>query len=167
MRAGVVVPHIDPDRGVCSEIDDAPLRVVRIGVVTLVGFEEDGIVVVALEAVAVHVKEFMPRRVDELVHDEVVGRRGRGRGLRVVRHREAEVIVLAGVVIERGRKGRGCRDGCVGGVVDEDDGTAFGLVGAGAEAAGLQGPHPDGVVIGVGGEEDVGTLTDLCVCERR
>ena len=48
-------------------------------------------------------------------------------------------------------------------MVDEDDGAAFGLVGAGAVAAGLEGSHPDGGVAGFGGEEDVGALTDLFV----
>ena len=163
MRASIVIPHIDPNRRIGSEIHNAPLRVIRVGVVSTIGFEEDGIVVVALEAVAIHVKELMSSRVDELVHDEVIGRCGRGRGLRIVRDREAEVVVLAGVVVEWRRQGCGCRDGCVGGLVDEDDGAAFGLVGAGAEAARLQSPHPDGGVAGLGGEEDIGTLTDLCV----
>ena len=163
MRARVVIPHIDPDRRIGSEIDNAPLRIVRIGVVSLVGFEQDGVIVAALEAVAVHVKELVSSRVDELIHDEIIRRCGRGRSLRIVRHRLAEVVVLAGVVVEWRRQGCGCRDGCIRSVVHEDDGAAFGLVGAGAEAAGLQGAHPDGVVAGSGGEEDIGALADLWV----
>lgn len=163
MRARVVVPHVDPDRRIGSEIDDAPLRIIRVGVVSIVGFEQDGIIVAALKAVAVHVKELVSRCVDKLIHDEIIGRCGRGRGLRIVRHRSAEIVVLAGVVVEWRWQGCGSRDGCVRSVVHEDDGAAFGLVRAGAEAAGLQGTHPDGIVAGLGGEEDIGALADLWV----
>ena len=73
MRAGVVIVDDDPDTGVCSEVDDVPFRVVGIGVVLLFGEEEHGIVVVALEGIAIHVEELLTSGVDHLIDGYVVG----------------------------------------------------------------------------------------------
>lgn len=87
VRASIIIPHINTDRGISPKIDNALLRIIRIGVVFVVGFEEDGIIIAVMEAIAVYVKELMSSRVDELIHDEIIGHCGWGRGLRIIRHR--------------------------------------------------------------------------------
>ena len=70
--ACVVIINVYSDAGVCAEVDDVPLWVVWIGIILLLGKEEDGIVVVALEGGAIHGKLFVPCLIDDLVNEDVV-----------------------------------------------------------------------------------------------
>jgi hypothetical protein len=96
MRTGVVVVDDDPDAGVCAEVHDVPFGVVRVGVVLLFGEEEDGVVVVALEGVAVHVEELLPGSVDKLVDGYVVGDAWFREGHGVVRNGFVERVLRVG-----------------------------------------------------------------------
>ena len=72
VRTGVIVVDYDADGCVCAEVHDIPFWVIGVGVVLLFGEEENGIVVVALEGIAVHIEELLPGGVDELVNCYVI-----------------------------------------------------------------------------------------------
>lgn len=157
VRGGVVVPDVDADAGVGLEVDDIPFGVVGVRVVLLLGEEEDGIVVVALEGVAVHVEELLAGGVDELVDGHVVCYAWFGQLDRVERDGFAEGVVGALAVVEGCGIG-GCGWDCgVGSVVDEDDGLSFGVGGSSSSAvfSGCLSSHPDACEVGFGGEENV------------
>jgi hypothetical protein len=90
---GVIVVDVYADAAIGAEVDDVPIRVVWIGVVLLLGEEEDGIVVVALEGGTVHGEEFVPCLVEDLVDDKVVGYARLRKSYGVVRHSIVERIL--------------------------------------------------------------------------
>ena len=84
VRTRVVVVDVDADAAVCQEVYDIPLRVIGVGVVLLLGEEQYGVVVIALEGVAVHVEELLACCIDELVDGYVIGDAGLGKSDGVV-----------------------------------------------------------------------------------
>jgi hypothetical protein len=73
VRTGVVVVDYDTDGCVCAEVDDVPIWVIGVGVILLLSKEEDGIIVIALKGIAVHVEVFLASCVNKLVDGYVVG----------------------------------------------------------------------------------------------
>lgn len=59
------------------EVHNIPFWVVWVGVVLLLCEEENGVIVICLEGIAVHVEELLARSVDELVDGNVIGHAGR------------------------------------------------------------------------------------------
>ena len=91
--AGVVVVDVYADAAIGTEVDDVPFRVIWIGVVFLLSEEKDGVIVVSLERGAIHGEEFVPRLVDDLVDDKVVGYAWLGKSDGIVRHSIVERIL--------------------------------------------------------------------------
>lgn len=49
MRTRIIVVDVDPDAGVCLEVDDIPFWVIWVRIVFLLGEKKDGVIVVALK----------------------------------------------------------------------------------------------------------------------
>lgn len=83
VRTGVVVVDYDADGCVGPKVHDVPFWIIGIGVVLLLSEEEDGVIVVALEGVTVHVEELLASCVHELVDCYVICYAGLGKRDRV------------------------------------------------------------------------------------
>src|SRR5436190_9123589 len=91
--AGVVIVDIDSDTCVCAKIDDIPLRIVGIGIVLLLGKQQDRIVIVALERGSIHGKELLPSFIDYLVNKEVESDTWLRKSHWVVRHSHVQRVL--------------------------------------------------------------------------
>ena len=149
--------HDQADGGVGAEVVDVPLWVGGIGGVTLVGEEEERVIVIGTEGYAVGVEKVVICSVgsegdDHVLRDSRVGRSGEGK----VRSGGGKGVVGTFAIIVRGGRGGGGFGGV--GLLIVDGGESVGLFGqitGGAEI----GTHPDGGIRRAGGgDEDVGSL---------
>ena len=68
----VVVVDYNADGCVGLEVYDVPFWIVRVGIILLLSKEENGVIVVTLEGVTVHVEELLASCVHELVDRYVI-----------------------------------------------------------------------------------------------
>ena len=90
---GVIVPDVDTDGGVGAEVYDVPFGVVGVGVVFLLGEEQDWVVVVAVEGYFVHVECAGAGGVDDVVYGDVIGYAGGGEGFGVIGDGHVECVL--------------------------------------------------------------------------
>ncbi len=127
VRGGVVVPDVDADGGIRAEVHDVPFGVVGVGIVLLLGEEQDRIVVISNKRVSVHVKQFLTSGIEELIDGHVICDAGFWDRDSVSRDCIVERIIGALSVIYGGGVG-GCGwDGVIWCAINENDSLSFGI----------------------------------------
>jgi hypothetical protein len=100
MRTGIIVVDIDPDAGVCLEVDDIPFWVVWVWKVFLLG-EKDEVIVTALKWVPIHIEKLLACGVKSLIDEDIVGDGWLGERHWEVRHCEIERILISSASPQR------------------------------------------------------------------